>query len=172
MTYAYTRKRNFLLLFPSSNLHLGLGTDNEALGLGFEPQGWDNVVGAGFCASKLEFGLQGQNWAPRLGFGFQGWDLALKTGNWASWLGIGPQGWDLGLKDGIWASWLGGRGTVPHICESVGHQPLQDCCPKAIKVFGQWQFGKDSVNSGKAMWHGLMNRPTNIVGTATRARYQ
>ena len=40
---------------------------------------------------------------------------------------------------------------IPHMCESIGHQHLRGCCPKAIQVFGQGQFGKDSVDTGKAM---------------------
>ena len=55
---------------------------------------------------------------------------------WALRLGCGPQDWDLGLETGIWASGLAfqGGGTkkkekIPHICESIGHGPLQGRCP-------------------------------------------
>ena len=54
------------------------------------------------------------------------------------------QDWNLGLETGIWASRLGfeGGGTeeeeegeeeekekIPHMCESIGHRPLQGRCP-------------------------------------------
>ena len=77
-------------------------------------------------------------------------------------MGFGPQDWDLGLQAGIWASRLryrpGGWGgaekkkekkekqkkkkekekeekkeKIPHMCESIGHRPLQGRCPKTTK---------------------------------------
>ena len=66
--------------------------------------------------------------------------MGLKTGIWASRLGYGPRGRDMGLE-------AGGRGgtkekekekkekekeeKIPHMCESIGHQPLQGRCPKS-----------------------------------------
>ena len=60
----------------------------------------------------------------------------------------------MGLKAGTWGSRLrgwrlgGGGGTkkekeekeekkeekIPHMCESIGHQPLQGRCPKSMKL--------------------------------------
>ena len=80
---------------------------------------------------------------PRLRFGPQDYDLGLGARIWASRLGFGPHDGDLGLKTGIWASRLGFvRGTkeeeekeekIPHMCESIGHQPLRGRCPKRGK---------------------------------------
>ena len=59
-------------------------------------------------------------------------------------LGFGPQDWDLGLETGIWASRLEfeGGGTekmeekIPHMCESIGHQPLWGRYPKRARKEG------------------------------------
>ena len=68
--------------------------------------------------------------------------MGLEAKIWASRLGFGLQDWDLGLETGIWASRLRfeGGGTkkkeekekekIPHMCESIGHRPLQGLCPK------------------------------------------
>ena len=59
---------------------------------------------------------------------------------WASRLEFGPRDWDFGLETGIWASRLGFEGggmeeekeekeKIPHMCESIGHRPLQGRCP-------------------------------------------
>ena len=62
--------------------------------------------------------------------------MGLEARIWASRLGFGPRDWDLGLETGIWASRLGFEGgtkkekkeeekeKIPHMCESIGHQPL------------------------------------------------
>ena len=49
MTYAFTHKRNYLLLFRV----IGIWT----FGLGFRPWGWGLDLGAGISASKLGFEL-------------------------------------------------------------------------------------------------------------------
>ena len=67
--------------------------------------------------------------------------MGLEARIWTLRLRFWPQDWDLGLKTGIWDSRLGfeGGGTeekkeeeekIPHMCESIGHRPLQGRCPK------------------------------------------
>ena len=80
-------------------------------------------------ASRQESGPPGQN-------------LGLEARIWALRLGFRPQDWDLGLETGIWTSTLGFKGEgmekeveakkkeerIPHMYESIGHQPLQGHC--------------------------------------------
>ena len=50
----------------------------------------------------------------------------------------------MGLQAEIWAWRLGGRGgaeekkeekeKTPHMCESIGHRPLRDRCPKGDQL--------------------------------------
>ena len=76
--------------------------------------------------------------------------LSLEARIWAFWIGFGPRDWDLGLGTRIWASKLGEEGLrteeekekIPHMCESIGHQPLLSRCPKkydqATRQFYTW----------------------------------
>ena len=87
-------------------------------------------------ASRLGFVLETGIWASRLEFGPQDWNLGNKTGIWASRLGFGPRDWDL---DGGTAKKMKEekkkKEKIPHMCESIGHQPLWGRCPKTIVIF-------------------------------------
>ena len=92
-----------------------------------------------------DLGLLAGVWTSRLEFGPPGWDFGLQARIWALRPGLGPQGWNLGLETGILALRLEFRprdwdlrgGTekkmeeekIPHMCESIGHQPLWGRCP-------------------------------------------
>ena len=70
--------------------------------------------------------------------------MALEATIWPMRLGFKPRDWDLSLETGIRASRLGFEGEgrrrkeeqeeeeekISHICESIGHRPLWDRCPK------------------------------------------
>ena len=69
--------------------------------------------------------------------------MGLEARIWASRLEFRPQDLDFCLETGIWAARLEfeGGGTeekmekekIPHMCESIGHRPLQGRCPKGRK---------------------------------------
>ena len=94
----------------------------------------------------------------RQGFGPQGWDLGFQARIWSLSLGFVPQGWYLGLKTGICASrlefglrdWDLRRGMkekeekIPHICESIGHQPLRGRCPATPSTSSTTYSGRAS----------------------------
>ena len=71
--------------------------------------------------------------------------MGIEARIWASRLGFGPRDWDFGFETGIKASRLGFEGgtkkkteekeKIPHMCESIGHQPLQGRCPKGNIIF-------------------------------------
>ena len=61
-------------------------------------------------------GLEAKIWASRLGFGLQDWDLGLETGRG----GTKKEEKEMEKENE----------KIPHICESIGHQPLQGQCPE------------------------------------------
>ena len=55
--------------------------------------------------------------------------MGLKTGIWASKLEFGPRDWD--LRGGVEKEEEEEKEEkIPHMCESLGHQPPQGRCPK------------------------------------------
>ena len=87
--------------------------------------------------------------------------MGLETRIGASRLGFEPQYWDLSLKAGIEAQRLetkagGGGGTekkeeeekekeeekISHMCESIGHRPLQGRCPTHYHIISYTKNGQ------------------------------
>ena len=79
--------------------------------------------------------------------------MGLEARIWAWRLGFGPRDWDLGLETGIWALILGFKGgteeekkeeeeKIPHMCESIGHRPLQSRCHTSLSTSTTTYFSR------------------------------
>ena len=72
-------------------------------------------------------GLEARILARRSGFGSRDWDLSLEPG------GKGGKRTEKEEKEKE-------KEKIPHMCESIGHRPLQGRCPKASFCFAELFF--------------------------------
>ena len=136
------------------------------------PSPYPPPPGPYFCleAHISASGPKSQSWGPNPNFKSSNSILKPKSHLWGlnfSFEGFEPQDWDLGLKAGIWASRQrygpGGWGGVSTekeekkekeiipLCDSLGHWPLQVCCPAPSLNYNHNQLKQGTSTTDQLM---------------------